>query len=133
MRSALVNAFVIGAGGFIGALLRYGLSGAVHRGLPLVTFPLGTLVVNLVGCFAIGVATGLVESRQLFGPELRLFLLVGLLGGFTTFSTFAYETVVLTRDGEHLRAIANATTQVVLGLGCVWLGYGLAGGLGGTS
>lgn len=127
MKAALSNALVIGAGGFAGALLRYGLSGAIHRELPLATFPFGTLVVNLVGCLAIGLVAGLVELRQLFGPEARLFVLVGLLGGFTTFSTFAYETVSLARDGEHLRALANAGGHVILGLVCVWMGYTIAG------
>jgi CrcB protein len=121
-----LNALLVGSGGFVGALLRYGLSGLVHRQVPLSTFPYGTLAVNLVGCLAIGVFVGLVESRQLFGPEVRTFALIGLLGGFTTFSTFGFETFALVRDGENLRAAANVGLQVVLGLGLVWLGYAFA-------
>ena len=88
LKLALFQAFIIGSGGFLGALARYGLSGAVHSWIPFTTFPYGTVVVNLLGCFGIGALTGLAESRQMFGPEFRAFALIGLLGGFTTFSTF---------------------------------------------
>ena len=123
LKTALVNAMVIGSGGFLGALARYGLSGLVHRQMPLTTFPYGTLVVNLLGCFAIGVLAGLVESRQLFGPELRAFAFIGILGGFTTFSTFGYETFAMIRDAEYLAAWANVGLHVMLGLALVWLGF----------
>lgn len=122
----VANALWVGSGGALGALLRYGLAGLVHRQLPSVVFPVGTLAVNLLGCLLIGGLAGLVESRQLFGPEFRLFTLVGLLGGFTTFSTFGYETFALARDAEWLRAFANVSAQLVLGLACVWLGYAVA-------
>ena len=123
MRAALIHAAAVGAGGFLGALARYGLSGIVHRFFPQTTFPVGTLTVNLLGCLLIGVLAGLVESRQLLGPEARVFAMIGLLGGFTTFSTFGYETFALLRDGENLRATANVGLSVVLGLAFVWLGY----------
>ena len=126
MRAALINALMVGSGGFLGALARYGLSGLVHRQLPASAFPFGTLVVNLLGCLAIGVMAGLGEARQLFAPEFRTFALIGLLGGFTTFSTFGYETIALIRDGEYLRATTNVGLQVIGGLILVWLGYGLA-------
>lgn len=125
MKAALVNAAMVGSGGFLGALARYGLSGLVHRQLPLTTFPYGTLAVNLIGCFAIGALAGLAEVRQLFGPELRTFALIGLLGGFTTFSTFGYETWAMMRDAEYLRAGANVGVHVAAGLALVWLGYSL--------
>ena len=70
----------------------------VHRLMPLSEFPFGTFVVNVVGCLCIGVLNGVAETRQIIGPELRLFLMIGLLGGFTTFSTFGYETLALIRD-----------------------------------
>ena len=79
--------------------------------------PLGRLLIGLIA--------GLAESRQLFGPEIRLFALIGVLGGFTTFSTFAYETFAMIRDDEYLRATANAGVHVILGLALVWLGYAL--------
>jgi len=123
VKVALINAALVGSGGFIGALARYGLSGLVHRRIPLTTFPYGTLAVNLLGCFAIGVLAGFAESRQLFGPEFRVFALIGLLGGFTTFSTFGYETFAMIRDAEYLHAAANIGVHVIAGLALVWLGY----------
>ena len=91
----------------------------------MTTFPYGTLVVNMLGCLLIGVAVGLVDSRQLFGPDMRLFVLIGLLGGFTTYSTFGYETFALLRDADYLRAVANVSIHVVLGLALVWAGYSI--------
>jgi len=122
----LLNALLVGSGGFAGSLLRYALGGAVHRHLPLSTFPYGTLCVNLLGCALIGALAGLAESRQLFSPELRTFAFIGLLGGFTTFSAFGFETIAMARDGDHLRAASNVALHVVVGLGLVWLAYGLA-------
>ena len=80
---------------------------------------------NLVGCLAIGVIVGLIEVRQLVGPEFRTFALIGVIGAFTTFSTFGYETLAMLRDGEHLRATANVGVQVLVGLALVWLGYAI--------
>jgi CrcB protein len=79
--------------------------------------------VNVAGCLLIGAAAAAADTRQLLSPEARLFLMVGVLGGFTTFSTFGYETLALARDGEALRAAANVITHVVLGLAAVWAGY----------
>lgn len=125
MKAALINAALVGSGGFFGAMFRYGVSGFVQRSLPLSAFPYGTLVVNLCGCLLIGAAVGLVESRQMFGPEFRLFALIGLLGGFTTYSTFGYETFALLRDADYLRAVLNVTVHVAFGLALVWAGYTL--------
>ena len=126
LKAALMNAALVGLGGFAGALLRYGLSGIIQRKVPYTTFPYGTLTVNLLGCLLIGVIAGLVESRQLFSPEFRIFALIGLLGGFTTFSTFGYETFAMLRDAEYLRAVFNVSIHVVLGLALVWAGYNLS-------
>ena len=115
MKLALINAAMVGSGGFLGALARYGLGGLVQRQVPGTTFPYGTLVVNLLGCLLIGLFAGLAESRQLLTPELRLFGLVGVLGGFTTFSTFGHETFTMVRDGLYLSAATNVGLQVVLG------------------
>jgi len=125
LKATLINAAMVGSGGFIGALARYGLSGLVHRQVPFATFPYGTMAVNLMGCCAIGVIAGLAESRQLFGPEFRTFALIGVLGGFTTFSTFGYETFAMLRDAEYVLVAANVGVHVVLGLALVWLGYAL--------
>ena len=122
---ALINAVVVGSGGFLGALVRYGLSGLVHRQVPLTTFPYGTLVVNLLGCFVIGVLAGLAESRQVFGSEFRNFVFIGILGAFTIFSTFGYETFTMFRNDEYLRASTNVGTHVIFGLALVWLGHTL--------
>ena len=126
MKTVLWNSLLVGSGGFIGAVLRYGLSGMMHRLLPRATFPFGTLAVNLLGCLLIGAVAGLAESRQLFGPALRIFVFMGLLGGFTTYSTFGYETFAMLRDGEALRASTNILAHVLLGLLAVWLGYTLS-------
>lgn len=122
MKVALIQAAVVGIGGFLGALARYGLSGLVYR-FAATSFPYGTLVVNLFGCLLIGFFAGLMEGRQMFGPEFRLFALIGVLGGFTTFSTFGYENFMLLRDAEYLRVVANIGVHVIVGLALVWLGY----------
>lgn len=116
-----------GAGGFLGSAGRYLVGGWLHRALPGVAFPIGTLAVNVSGCFLIGLVAGLAEARQAFGPDLRVFLLIGVLGGYTTFSSFAYETLALARDAELARALVNVAAQVVLGLGAAWLGFALRG------
>ncbi|MCP3980946.1 MAG: fluoride efflux transporter CrcB [bacterium] len=126
MKQTATGILLVGAGGFLGSVLRYGLSGLVHRWLPASSFPHGTLAVNLVGCLAIGLLGGIADSRQLIGPGLRLFLFLGLLGGFTTFSTFGYETHALARGSETTRALANVMLHVVLGLAAVWVGYSLS-------
>lgn len=123
MKAALIHASVVGVGGFLGALARYGLSGLIHRYGGTSDFPYGTLVVNLLGCLLIGMLAGLMEGRQMFGPEVRLFALVGVLGGFTTFSTFGYESFTLIRDAEYVRATMNIGSHVVVGVALVWLGY----------
>jgi CrcB protein len=105
-------------GGFFGALARYGLSALVHRYAPQ-SFPFGTLVVNVLGCLIIGVLMALIEQRQWFAPNLRLFLLVGLLGSFTTFSTLGYETFALLEQGALRLGLYNVAMNLTLGLGAV--------------
>ncbi len=118
--------FWVGFGGFVGAILRYTIAGWVQRWSNSFTFPHGTLAVNLMGCFIIGLLSQLLESRSAFGVEARSFIFIGLLGAFTTFSTFGNETLNLLRGGETLFALSNVTVHVVLGLGMVWLGRALA-------
>jgi CrcB protein len=89
-------------------------------------FPAGTLAVNLIGCFAVGLLAALFEERLVAGVEWRAFVLIGVLGGFTTFSTFGFETVALVRAGSLLLAAANALGSVALGLVGVVLGLALA-------
>lgn len=117
------NVLLAGLGGFIGSALRYLLNGAIYRLLNYPTFPFGILIVNVLGCLFIGFLGGLAENRDAFSPELRVFFMIGVLGGFTTFSSFGYDTFNLLRDGQISFAFANVTLQVVLGLTAVWLGY----------
>jgi CrcB protein len=119
------QAVLVGAGGFLGAIARYGLSGFVHSLVRTQSFPYGTLVVNVLGCLVLGLLGGLAESRNLFGADLRLFLFLGVLGGFTTFSTFGYETLALMRDADHLRAAINVAAHLTVGLAAVWIGFAL--------
>lgn len=120
----MVKLLVIGLGGFVGAIARYLLSGLVHRQFNS-SFPAGTLFVNVLGCLVMGALMALVEDHQLLTPPMRMFLMVGLLGSLTTFSTFGYETLELMRDGNWPATLANVAANVVLGLSAVWLGRGL--------
>ncbi len=121
-------ALAVGAGGFLGAVLRFALGVSVQRLAGASTFPLGTTAVNLLGCLAIGFLTGLLETRELLSLHGRLFLTVGVLGGFTTFSTFGYEVFALWTRGEAARAALAAALQVLGGLLLVWGGHALATG-----
>lgn len=122
----MTNLLLVGIGGFIGSVLRYVASGWVHQITRSVEFPYGTLVVNLVGCFVIGFLAQLADARGVFTGETRAFVFIGVLGGFTTFSSFGNETMNLLRDGEMLPALANVSAHLVLGLSAVWLGRTVA-------
>lgn len=117
---------LVGFGGFIGSVARYALGGLVQHVSRSVDFPYGTLAVNLVGCFIIGFLSQLAETRGLFTPETRLLVFIGILGGFTTFSTFGNETLNLFRDSQFWTALGNVAANVILGLALVWLGRTLA-------
>ena len=117
---------LVGLGGFIGSVLRYWLSGTVQQASNSIQFPFGTLAVNALGCFVIGFLSQLADSRGVFTAETRGFVFVGILGGFTTFSTFSNETLNFLRGGEMLLAAINIGAQLLLGLGAVWLGRTLA-------
>jgi CrcB protein len=119
----LFHSLLVGAGGFVGSILRFGVGGLTYRLFPAATLPYGTLVVNVVGCLAIGILGGVGDARQIGATEVRLFLFLGLLGGFTTFSAFGYESLALFRADEPLRAALNVGLHIVLGLSAVWLGY----------
>lgn len=108
-------------GGGIGAALRYWMQGVVY-GRTGADFPYGTLAVNVLGCLLIGFLMVSLEERFLAIPSLRLFLTIGILGGFTTFSSFSYETLTLVRDGEVVRAFANVGFTVISCLSATWAG-----------
>jgi fluoride exporter len=117
----VLKLIALAAAGALGTLARYWLTGFVHR-YGRATFPSGTLAVNIVGCFLIGLVMCLVREHQAFGPEARVIIVVGLLGGFTTFSAFGYETFELCRGGELILAALNIIGNVLVGLLAVWLG-----------
>jgi len=114
--------FLVGMGGFIGSALRFLLRGWVQRLFPYSQFPYGTLAVNVAGCLLIGFLGGLAEERDAFDPGVRLFVLIGVLGGFTTFSTFAFENLLLLQESHYFKALLNTVLQVVVGFTAAWLG-----------
>jgi CrcB protein len=116
---------LIGFAGFVGTLSRYWLSGAVARRYGE-TFPLGTLIINLLGCFLVGLLFYLLQERFLVNQTVRTAVLIGLLGGFTTFSSFGLQTFTLLQDGELGLAALNVSLANVIGLVLVWAGYTLA-------
>jgi CrcB protein len=118
----------VGLGGAAGSVARYLLSGFVlHHTLDW-RFPLGTFLVNVVGCLVAGLLGGLVVKHDLFSADTRLFLFAGVLGGFTTFSAFGLETFYLLRRGEVLVAGGYVASSVLVGLFVLWLGFGASSG-----
>ncbi|HYV90717.1 MAG TPA: fluoride efflux transporter CrcB [Chitinophagales bacterium] len=106
---------IIGIGGFIGTIARYLSQQVIYRFYPA-TFPIGTLSVNLLGCLLIGIFYALSERGNLLSPEWRMFLTTGFCGGFTTFSTFSYESVQLLNDGEYTYVAVFAVASVIIGI-----------------
>lgn len=119
---------LVATGGAAGSVLRYLVAGISQRlfvagGIAPVAFPFGTLVVNVTGSFLIGLLMGLAESRALLGAEARLLLVTGLLGGYTTFSAFSLETLLLFRAGQTGTAIGSVLLQVLLGVAAAFAGF----------
>lgn len=115
------NYVLVFVGGGLGAAARYWLSGWVPRRIES-DLPIGTLAVNILGCFLIGLLMSAFEDRFLAQPSIRVFLTIGILGGFTTFSTFSFETVALIRDGEVLFATFNILLSIVTCIGGTAIG-----------
>jgi len=113
---------MVAAGGATGALARFGISSLVER-VAVPWFPLGTLAVNVMGCLVLGAISGHVHTREDLSEPVRLLVVVGVLGSFTTFSTFAGETVVLAREGRMTMALANVALSLVAGLGSMVIGW----------
>lgn len=113
---------IVALGGALGSVFRYLLGTWIQALSKSIDFPYGTLAVNLTGCFLIGFLAQLAEARGAFASETRLFVFIGILGGFTTFSSFGNETVNLLREGGTLNALANVGANVIVGLLLVWLG-----------
>ena len=116
----MIELLLIGLGGFIGAILRYAIGGWVQTSFP--DFPAGTLAVNLIGSYLISVIMFGVEDRNLFTPNWRIFLAIGLMGSFTTMSTFNFETFKLAQNGQFIYAGLNIIANVFLGLFAIYLG-----------
>ena len=119
-----MNILLVFVGGGLGAVARYLLQGFVYR-ITGAGFPYGTIVVNVVGCFVIGLLMSSMEERFMATPSLRIFLTIGILGGFTTFSSFSYETMALVREGDLIAGGINVVASLAICLGATWLGLGL--------
>jgi fluoride exporter len=117
----VVQVLWLAAAGAVGAVARYGLAGLVQRRAGE-NFPAGTLAVNLAGCLVFGFVWGLLEDRLGAAAAVRLVVLTGFVGSFTTFSTFAFESAGLLQGGQIAAALANVVGQTVLGILLVWLG-----------
>ncbi len=120
----MMKFLLLGLGGGVGTILRYIVGGLDYK-FSNGSFPIGTLVVNVTGSFIIGFLWGFFD-RFVFPPNLRLFLFIGVLGGYTTFSTFSLETFNLMRNGEYMTALLNTLLSVVLSIIAVFLGYFLS-------
>lgn len=120
---------LVGVGGFLGSVSRYYLGGFVLHLTAASRFPWGTLAVNTLGCLVIGLLAGAAEYRHVLSAGARLFLFTGVLGGFTTFSAFGYETYFLGREHSWPLALLNIGLHLALALPAVWLGHRLAAGV----
>jgi fluoride exporter len=116
------NVLIIGAGGFIGSVARYFVS-RLNLTVSFLAIPVGTLLVNVLGSFVIGVLTGMAGKSDLLTDEWRLFLMVGICGGFTTFSTFTSENLMLLHNGQIGSLFLYTSLSLILGFAAVYLGY----------
>ena len=119
----MLNILLVGIGGFIGSVLRYLVAVKVELLFVDVFFPFGTMVVNITGCFVIGLISGFSEYVTPISPRIKFFLITGILGGYTTFSSFGNDTFILLREKEILFVALNTGVQLVVGVIAVWLGY----------
>lgn len=119
---------LVAAGGAVGSVARYLLSGAVLHQTLQWRFPLGTFAVNIIGCFLIGILAGMAIKEDFFTAYTRVFLFTGIIGGFTTFSAFGLETFHLLRRGEVLVAASYIALSILVGLLVLWLGYSISSG-----
>jgi CrcB protein len=121
---------LVAVGGAVGSAARFQISSWLLHQTVSWRFPIGTFSVNLLGCLVAGTLGGLIAKQSAFAPDVRLLLLTGVLGGFTTFSAFGLETFVLLKRGEIAVAAAYVMISVLAGLAGVWLGYSLVPGRG---
>ena len=117
------NILIVGLGGFIGSILRYKLGSIVLHSFQNFRFPIGTFLVNIIGCFLIGIVGGCAEHSNILQRNMILFLMTGVLGGFTTFSAFSYETLLLIKKGQMTIALAYVALSIFCGLMAVFAGF----------
>jgi CrcB protein len=123
----MMNVLLVGAGGALGSMARHGVGMAIARVSPSRVVPYATMTVNLTGCLIIGALAGLVASQRLtMTPPLRAFVFVGVLGGYTTFSSFGLDTFTLAHGGRAATAGVNLAIQVLAGCALVAAGYAAA-------
>ena len=123
MKQLMKECIVVGSGGMIGAVGRYLMTlfvNSLSKGHP---FPFSTLVVNFIGCFAFGIMSGLVEHSKFITPTMKLFIMVGIIAAFTTFSTFSHDIFVMIRNNQMMLAFFNLFIKVAFGVLAVWLGF----------
>lgn len=113
---------LVGVGGFLGSISRFFVAQTMQKMLQT-TFPYGTLTINIVGSFILGVIYGVGEYFNWLTPNVRLLLAVGFCGGFTTFSTFAYENITLLRDSQYFGFFLYLSVSIIAGLFAAWLGF----------
>lgn len=116
------NILLIGAGGFLGSIARYFVS-LLNLSISFYSLPVGTLIVNVAGSLVIGFLTGIADKSMILSTEWRLFLMVGLCGGFTTFSTFTNENLMLLHNGQLLTVLLYTGLSIFLGFLAVYIGY----------
>lgn len=119
----MLSILLAGCGGFIGSALRFLASYSLQHTIERWKMPFSTMIINIAGCLIIGIVGGLAEHKGFFGPQTRVFLFIGILGGFTTFSSFGFETLALLRDGSVLMALVNIFASVLFGLLAVTAGF----------
>jgi len=122
----MYNLLILGLGGFFGAISRYMLSEYVQNLFKQTAFPYGTLAVNILGCFVLGVLTHAAGAKGLLDAQTRLFLMVGFVGAFTTFSTFSLESANLFQSGQNAAGLLNILSSNLLGLVFVFIGQSVA-------
>ena len=124
MNQIIYTSLIIGLGGFIGTILRFLLSSSIEKSLAT-SFPIGTILVNLIGCFLIGLLSGYFTQKLGDQTQLFFFLTIGVLGGFTTFSAIAMDSQVFIENGEYLKMLTYISVQAILGIALCLIGYNL--------
>ena len=124
MNQIIYTSLIIGLGGFIGTILRFLLSSSIEKSFAI-SFPIGTILVNLIGCFLIGLLSGYFTQKLGDQTQLFFFLTIGVLGGFTTFSAIAMDSQVFIENGEYLKMLTYISVQAILGIALCLIGYNL--------